>query len=296
MLKIKGLIYMSDIRMKIQKWSESTYGDVFESRVERGRYKPGPAIDMARNVLRRQGLENMVMTGNSTNGLDNMEREVGKFQYVKVFNIISRVADWTPADMVYGTCYLAMKDPNVKLKAQQWGMSEEELISKMCGRALRALPSYLREHDLKCQLEARLPYAEFIQNEALDTVLHADLMMRYGGEDYYFWSFVNTPRSIANFQDKFFGHRQGHVPDGYHVTCPFSLDYCEDIQGWKLYDSVAVRSIARMLDNPTHANYDNVEQVSQSTSMYFQTPKLIFKNDDREWAMEQEELLVVGNR
>jgi hypothetical protein len=287
---------MSDIRKQIESWSSMTYGETLEARLARGRYKPSPAIDMARKVLERQKLTNKIMDGNSTNRLDNMEREVGKFQYVKVFNIISKVHDWTPMDMVYGTCYLAMKDPNVALKAQQWRMSEEELISKMCGRALRALPSYLREHDLKQQLEQRMPDAKFIQNEALDTVLHADLLMRYNDEEYYFWSFVNTPRSIENFKDKFFGHRQGDIPDGYHITCPFSLDCCEEINGWKLYDGLNVRALTMTIDNPAHANYNNIENPSMSSDMYFQTPKLIVKDSDREHDLEQEELLVIGNR
>ena len=120
-----------DVEQKIKKWSEITYGEMLEDRVKNNRYRPGPEIEMARNVLRRQNLTNKQMDGNSTNGLDKMEKEVGKFYYVTVFNRITQAKDWSPVDMVYGTCFLAMRDPNVGVKAKAWGISEEELISKM---------------------------------------------------------------------------------------------------------------------------------------------------------------------
>lgn len=271
-----------NVRNKIQQWAESTYGEMLESRVCNHRYRPGPEIEMARRVLQNQGLTDKTMCGTSTNDLLKTEREVGKFKYVSVFNAIARASDWCPMDMVYGTCFLAMRDPAVKEKADQWHMSEEELITKMCGRALRALPSYLREHDLRQQLSERIPEATFVQNESLDTVLHADIMMERDGETYYFWSFVNTPQSIANFQDKFFGRRQGHIPDGIHVTCPFSMDCCDEREGWKLHDPLAVNAIVRMLDRQPVADYSQVEELSSKTNLYFQTPKLIAKEDEVE--------------
>ena len=249
-----------DLRDKIKDWSNETYGDMLVKRVASGRYGGAPEIDMVMRVLDAQNLNDKNMDGNSTMGLDKTEREVGKFQYVNIFNVISQVSDWCPLDMIYGTCFLAMREPMVHEKAQQWGLSDEELISKMCGRALRALPSYLREHDLKLQLEKRIPNAKFVQNQALDTKLHADLLMRKDGKDYYFWSFVDTYKSIHNFKHKFFGYRQGEVPDGHHITCPFSLSRGQDINGWKLYDGYSINGIVRMFDRPYWSSYDHIEE------------------------------------
>jgi hypothetical protein len=269
---------MENVRNKINDWSNITYGQMLEQRIQSCRYGSGPEIEMTRKVLAAQSLTNKPMNGNSTMGLSKMEAEVGTFKYVKVFNAISRAKDWSPVDMVFGTCYLAMKDPNVSRKAEQFGMSTEELISKMCGRALRALPSYIREHDLKCQLQERIPDAKFVQSEELDTILHADLMMEHNGSNYYFWSFVDTPQSIRNFEDKFMGHRAGHVPDGFHVTCPFSLTWCDEIDGWKLYDGVSIDQIAQIVFEPTHGAYDAVDRLLESNYQYFETPHLIDKN------------------
>ena len=284
----------ADLRQQIRDWHKTTYGEMPQSRLDNGRYKQNPSIETTRRILETQGLINKSMTGGSTSGLDVTEREVGDFKYVKVFNIISEAKDWTPMDMVYGTCFLAQRDPNVKLMARQWNLTEEELISKMCGRALRALPSYLREHDLKQQLERRLPKAEFRQDEKLDTILHADLAMNYKGEKYYFWSFVNTYQSLQNFQDKFLGHRKGMILDGYHVICPFSLGVCDSINGWKLYNDLSIDNIVRLVNGPVQAEYKDIEEIIDTNSKYFQTPKLIEKVNERELEYEEEYELAIG--
>ena len=267
-LKEKGRENMTNIRDKLNNWN-TTYSEAFEDRVKSGAYPSGKAVEIANYVIDSQHLSNKPMDGNSTTKMNVMEREIGDFKYVNVFNSITKRDDWSPVDMIYGTCYLANKDPNVSIMATRFGVSKEELISKMCGRALRALPSYMREHDLKEQLEKRLPHAKFKQNQALDTILHADLKMEYKGNDYYFWSFVNTERSIANFEHKFLGNRAGHVPDGIHIICPFDLERCETINGWKLYDNFTISSIARMTDNPIQANYKDVPDILRNKKNFF---------------------------
>jgi hypothetical protein len=288
---------MIGLRDKMHQWSSMTYGEIFDQRVATGQYgNDDETIALTQRVLKAQRLEDKPMTGDSTNGLLKTESEVGKFQYVKVFNIISQNSDWAPIDMVYGTCYLARRDPQVKEKARQWGMSEDQLITKMCGRALRALPSYIREHDLRQQLEQRLPGAKFEQSEELDTMLHADLVMERDGQTYYFWSFTNTPQSIENFQDKFLGHRAGEIPGGYHVTCPFSMEFCDDVDGWKLYDSYAVGAIARMTKYQANTDYNHVEEMIAKRGSYFTTPKLVIKQDEPEREIVQDFERPIGNR
>ena len=288
---------MNDMKQKINSWSKVSYGDMLEARLKNGGYSRDESSDIARYVIKAQKLYDKPMNGNSTNGLDLMEREVGNFQYVNVFNIISKAQSWTPMDMVYGTCYLANKDPNVEIMARKLNLKKEDLISKMCGRALRALPSYLREHDLKDQLKAKFPNATFKQNQALDTILHVDLMMKYKDNDYYFWSFVNTNRSLRNFEDKFLGHRAGYIPDGIHITCPFNLNNCDEIDGWKLYDNLVVSEIADMIEYPDQAKYENVQAILNSRRDFFSRPRIINKDDSRTVEMDrEEEELCIGSR
>jgi hypothetical protein len=268
---------MADMKQRIDKWSKTTYSEMLQTRTRSNRYQEAQAIETAKYVLNVQRIANKEMTGLTTNGLKKTEDEIGKFQYVRVFNCISKINDWTPMDMVYGTCYLALRDRNVKIKSLQLGISTNELIAKMCGRALRALPSYIREHDLRFNLELMVPSARFIQNEILDTVLHADIMMRLKDERYYFWSFVNTERSRSNFQDKFLGNRKGRVPDGNHVICPLSLGYCDDINGWKFYKKNEIDRIIQLINTPSPTLYNNVVQILSVDDLYFAKPRIIVK-------------------
>ena len=284
----------NEVRERVSAWAKTTYDAAYHDRMQHGRYMSEEAAKLAKYVMEYQRLQNKPMSGYSTNGLMKTEEEIGSFHYVKVFNSICKVKDWNPMDMIYGTCYLALKNPAVKQRAEERGIPEEKLIAQMCGRALRALPSYLREHDLKCQLQERFPNAEFKQNEALDTVLHADLMMDYDNNRYFIWSFVDTSKSLRNFEDKFLGHRMGHVPEGLHVVCPFSLDYCNDYEGWKMYDSLSISQIAQTIRNGRAANYKNVENIVKTDATYFSNPKLIIKPRERVWEIEEE--LEIGNR
>ena len=272
---------MDGIRTRIDCWGRTTYSDALNERIQKGVYNNGPELDLTMSVLRRQGLWNSEMSGYSTNRLETMEREVGTFRYVSVFNIMSQLKDYSPVDMIYGVCYLAKNDQqlskDISRCARKWHMSEDDLITKMCGRALRAMPSYIREHDMKDQIEQRFKGASFRQDELVDTTLHADLVMTHNGEQYYFWSFVGTGKSLENFQDKLMGNRHGIVPDGTHVICPFNLNFCDQVCGWKLYDAQEIHSIVSMIQKGTAIDYDQVARMTDRNRHYFKEPRMVVK-------------------
>ena len=92
------------MRDRIEAWGQKTYIETFKERSREGQYSNKRAAELTQYVLRYQNLANKVMSGYSTSGLDKIEEEVGRFQYVKVFNAVRQLKDWTPLDMLYGTC------------------------------------------------------------------------------------------------------------------------------------------------------------------------------------------------
>lgn len=150
----------------------------------------------------------------------------------------------------------------------------------MCGRAIGALPSYIREYQLRNALKLTFPTARFYQDEQMDKKFHCDIKMDLDNQTYYFWSFISSQRSITQFMDKFKNHRYGNILDGIHVLCPFDRfnERFATYNGWCFYSDKYIREIKNSILFKSHVNYEAVINRVTIDIKEFRNPIIVDKN------------------
>jgi hypothetical protein len=187
---------------------------------------------------------------------------------------------WTPLDVLHEVCKnnLSRREFYEK-KAKKYGASFEKVTWLMCGRALRALPSFIREYQLRNALQAAFPKASFYQDEDLDRKYHCDIKMTMNDQEYYFWSFLSSTRSIYQFVDKFKANRFGHIADGLHVLCPFDRteESAASYKGWNFYSIQYVNEVKNAIYHKPRLYYDDVKDGTAFMTKTFKRPVVVEK-------------------
>ena len=246
-----------DMFHTLNQWNAMTFKDALKKI-----HGDKEVLKLAELVLKKQGISDKPMNGCASEGLKTIEAERLRITYVSIFNqLIQTKPQWNMADCIYAVCEHALKDKEFYYKkAGTLGYSFERIVWLMCGRMIRSLPSFIREIQLENSLQQAFPKAHMDRSEKLDTTLHCDIAMTINGENYYVWSFVKSDRSIKNFCQKFSGKRYGHVPDGYHVLCPFDVFSSNSVcfNGWAMYSNEYVHSIKDAIKHKGKYQYDTV--------------------------------------
>lgn len=220
------------------------------------------AVELMKEVVRHQRLQDVRMNGKCSENLRILEKERMRIVYAHMIEVLNEEQEyWTPLDVIYRVCENNVNDKKFyERKAKAMEMSFQRLTSLMCGRALRALPSFVREYQLRNALKNRFKGAFFEKSEELDTRTHCDVKMTIGENEYYFWSFVPSGRGIKNFSDKFKGNR-GALIDGVHVICPLDphkpSKHCV-FKEWCMYPNGYMDEIAQAIYNREHIKYADV--------------------------------------
>jgi hypothetical protein len=164
-------------------------------------------------------------------------------------------------------------------KAKQLKMSFEQLTFLMCGRALRALPSYIREYQLRNALQEMFKKGNFVRDETMDKKYHCDVMMQLDGKTYYIWSFIFSKNSIAQFVDKFLDNRYGHVPSGHHILCPFDRkkECGASYKGWSFYSKQYLEEVRIAMFQRTHVDYSSLDQKQLVKPSFYRRPVVVHK-------------------
>ena len=234
-----------DMIRNLNHWDAETFGSALDRIVETDENKS--SIELTRLVVNTQRLTDKPMNGNASESLKKNEFERMGVCYVSFFNKLENAEGvWSPVDIIHEVCKNNIgRRKFYEKKAKQYNTTFEDVTSMMCGRALRALPSYIREHQLENALINAFPHANFYHSEELDKKLHCDIMMEINGKRYYFWSFLSSNQSIGQFIDKFRNNRSGTIPDGYHVLCPFDRDKekSASYKGWCFYSRNYINEI-----------------------------------------------------
>jgi hypothetical protein len=242
-------------------------------------------MDLLSLVIDKQKLALKPMNGLCSEGLKKDEFERMGICYVDIFNLLEqRGSFWTPCDILYEMCKHNLNKRNFyEKKAKVHKMSFEQITWLMCGRALRALPSYIREYQLKNELQIAFPKATFFQDEDLDRKFHCDIKMTLDDHDYFFWSFISSTRSVYQFIDKFKANRYGHIADGSHVLCPFNRkeEGLASYKGWAFYSSRYINEIKTAIYQKEHLDYDNVICDAEFIFNRFKRPVVVNKISTR---------------
>ena len=244
----------------LNAWNSKTFGQALSEITVTD--DNAESVELLKIVIDHQKLADKPMNGYCSEGLKKDEFERMGVCYVDFFNLLEgRDEFWTPLDILHELCKnnLNRRDFYEK-KAKKHKMSFERVTWLMCGRALRALPSYIREYQLKNALQNAFPHGKFHQDEDLDRKLHCDVKMTLNEKSYYFWSFIHSPRAVYQFVDKFSNNRAGMILDGNHVLCPFNRakEIEASYRGWAFYSPRYIDEVVAAICQREPLNYDDV--------------------------------------
>ena len=162
------------------------------------------------------------VTGSVSQGWLDLNRHSPFFQESYDAVTISYPGSWTPAD--YLVHFAA------KCKSSSDFTPPYDL-----GRALRNLPSFVREDSLlhTCQELGANVRRPPLEANFLD---HADMYLEIKGTTYIIWSFIDTPKARRSVVHKLFN--RGNDLKGFHVLAPINLHSdVQNILGWKIPSS-----------------------------------------------------------
>lgn len=272
----------------LNAWNDKTFDQALSEMAMKG--KNEKAIELLKTVIRKQRIGEKQMNGDATEGMKLKEVENLGIAYVTVFNrTCEKYTWWTPVEYLYELCLNNTKRKEFyDKKAAELGITYEHLAVVMCGRALRALPSFIREYQLANALHRKFPSATFCQDEYTDKYFHCDVKMEMNEQTYFFWSFIASEKSVRNFVQKFSDSRFGHVNDGIHVLCPFDrrdnvksgeLKVKANYLGWHLYSREYLDVIENMVNSGEHKEYSELfANGSVCRLEMYHEPMVVYKN------------------
>ena len=186
-------------------------------------------------------------------------------------NVMSKYPqNWTPAEYLMDY-YFQCLNQNIK-------------INKIdLGRALRNLPSFLREYILADKInQLNLPNVKVeVPSVSLNAQEHADLFLYVDDKKITLWSYQKTPHAILRLKTKL-NHR-GKVINGFNLLAPIGKDF-NDVEwhhNWYIPNTKYVTTLINVCkscneQNITHFN-KILKDTQQPTTKHFDNFRIFVK-------------------
>lgn len=248
----------------LKAWENRTFDDGFEALKNKEGTDPN-VLAMLESVIKIQKLNQKHMNGTSVRKLLKTEVEGSGIYFSQIFDYLENrhsemQIPWDLTDVLYVVCeQINNLDAKIKEIAKQKKVSYEKMAAYLCGRAMRSIPSYIRERQLASMLKARLPNADILHDNDLDMQMHCDILVKYQGENYMLWSYTYTDQAIKKLAKKFF-NKYNPIPNGLHIICPCEMEH--KYLDWSLYTADTANMIIQVMSQqPTQiANSWSVRQ------------------------------------
>lgn len=160
------------------------------------------------------------MTGALSQGWRDLERDTIFFQECLATLNREYPGKWNPADYLL-QCYMVGKENGYNLEDMD------------LGRALRNLPSFLREYLIAGEANKRSDVSVKIPNEQINAKYHVDLVIKRNGEKFYIWSYLASTRSIRHLTASKITEQRGKVLKGNNLLAPFDKSSdAKSVLGW----------------------------------------------------------------
>lgn len=231
------------IRGYMKTWSEVTFAQGLDRYFELNKPQNTEWLERTKQTLEEQGLMGRRMDGSCSTGLIKQEGRT-RIPFTTVFHNAVDSSFFTPAT------YSA----DIVRACMEQGMSHDTTVREL-GRALRALPSFIREMDLDQMVSAKIGEAGIkvrnLQDAEVDIKGKTDVYVRVtraNGERqaYRLWSYMTTRRSISNLRSRLMGDR-GDLPAGLHLLCPFDSYHARRSYEWYLYPDQTIDEVATII-------------------------------------------------
>lgn len=185
------------------------------------------------------------MKGDITRGWKDCNKN-GIFFQEALESVSKRIPkDWNPADYLL-ECYLQAKRNGVPL-------GDMDL-----GRALRNLPSFMREYLIKDRLQKLYNIECRIPPPQENASSHVDIICDINGRRVYVWSFLNSRKSITRLRDYKLNGNRGSILDGFNLLLPFkNPNDCESVEGWYIPNKEYIgKTVLSMMSD--YISYDDL--------------------------------------
>lgn len=272
------------IIMTVDSWKDKTFQDAFKEWLNTYKMVSGELKQLINYALQFQRLDIKLMTGKCSEGLHQTEIEHLGIKYVDVPGYVDeKIKYWTPFHVVAYVCTHNLKSKRFySEKARDNGMSFEELTARMCARALRTLPSVIREYQLASLLSEIFRTALVEKSVYLDSNNHCDAKMTLNDEVYWFWSFVIGRHSIDKLYLKLSGFKGAVIAKGYHVLCGLDVhnvgENGDNFHDWALYSDVYAKKIIDIINEGPKYTYEEFLKIMKEPGVFTNGP-VIIRND-----------------
>lgn len=143
---------------------------------------------------------------------------------------------WTPADYLL-QCYISAKKKAVALENMD------------LGRALRNLPSFMREYLIAGRLSERDGIEVELPSESMNAESHVDLILRTEGKTIFVWSYLSSEKAIYRLTNNKLSGSRGKILPGLNLLAPF--DNSKDavnFKSWWIPSSNYIESVTSSLN------------------------------------------------
>lgn len=143
---------------------------------------------------------------------------------------------WTPADYLL-QCYISAKKEGVALEDMD------------LGRALRNLPSFMREYLIAGKLSDRDGIGVKIPSETMNAKAHVDLILRTEGKTIYVWSYLSSKKAIYRLTNNKLSGSRGKILPGLNLLAPFEKSKdAVNFKSWWIPSSNYIDSLIASLE------------------------------------------------
>jgi hypothetical protein len=208
----------------LESWSTSTWEQMWQNATNHTEFQEAvnePRFETYLGGLRRNNdylkIKATAVTGKITEGWKDLNVSGPLFQE-SLWNVITKNPNsWTPVEYLF--------DYAIVCKASTKKQKNYDL-----GRAIRNLPSFMREYFIHSKL-IELGIKVDIPGPKENAAGHADLIITYQGQEISMWSFLDTPKSLQMLKTKI-QYRTKKFPS-LNLLAPFSTtDDTQSIYDW----------------------------------------------------------------
>lgn len=248
------------LRRTLDRWAQQTFQENYAKWLSQNTCSE--LIKMVDYVLDSQRIRHTKMTGYISQNRILFEQECLRLKYGFIANRLNKQCDWwTPFDVIVYCCQHILENRKYyEEKAAKAKLTLYDFATRMCGRALRALPSSIREFQKEAHLKATLKEGTVVKNESLDEKEHCDIRVYLHNYVVTIWSYVARLDSIHSFCEKFTGYKGGRIAEGYHILCAFDSNKDkENFFGWFLHTDDYLNKLTYDIEHLTDCqtyNYD----------------------------------------
>lgn len=216
----------------------------------------------------KSGIIDKQMSGDLSQGWRDLNRGTIFFQDCLAAVHRAYPGNWTPADYLL-ECYISAKEKGVALEDMD------------LGRALRNLPSFMREYLIAGKLSTRDGIVVELPSEVMNAEYHVDLTLKIDGQSIHIWSYLSSENAIRRLTNNKLSGGRGKILQGFNLLAPFNNSKdAMNFKSWWTPSSTYIDSLIAALDKQA-VTFDAVQELLKRPESHVQnfSDFILFKVD-----------------